>query len=138
MSTPKTAVLNCTRTTATILFLLIGTLFIFTGCAQLYKILGLTEEQTEEQVSEDQKTIVRTITQVRTTTGQIITTAVAALGTIASGFLAKWLGTERKITAAMITGVEAASNETVKESITKKATSAGVESKLNARVQALT
>lgn len=138
MTTKKTAILHCTQTTATLVFILIGSLFLFTGCVQLYKILGLTEEQTQEQVAEDQKTIIRTITQVRTTAAEIITTAVAGLGAIASGFLAKWLHTERKITQVLITGVESAHETNVKETIKAKATAAGVEPKLAARVRALT
>lgn len=138
VSTKPKTVLQCSQTTATIVFILIGTLFILTGCAQIYKSLGLTEEQIDEQVSEDQKTIIRTITQVRTTTAEIITTAVAGLGTIASGFLAKWLGTERKITAALITGIESAGDLRAKESVKAKATASGIESALHARVVKLT
>lgn len=131
-------VLNCSRTTAMITFILVGILFCLAGCAQLYKLAGLTEEQTNEQLAADQETIIRTITQVRTTAADIITTALAGLGAISSGFLAKWLGTERKITKALITGVEANPTGDVKESIQAKATAAGVENKLHARVKALT
>jgi len=132
------AILRCSHQTAFIAFLIIGSLFILTGCAQLYKALGLTEEQIDEQVSEDQKVIIRTVTQVRTTTAEILTTAIAGLGTMAAGLLARLLGTERKITAAMITGIEAASDVTVKNAVKDKAMSAGVESKLNKRVASLT
>ena len=134
----KNTALHCTQKTAAILFILIGSLFTFTGCIQLYKLLGLTEEQTQEQVAEDQKTIIRTITQVRTTAAEIITTAVAGLGAIASGFLAKFLHTERKITTILIKGIETGENPTVKEAVHSKAVAAGLEPKLAARVQALT
>ena len=131
-------ILNCTQQTAAILFILIGSLFIFTGCVQVYKLLGLTEEQTEQLLAEDQKTIIRTITQVRTTAAEIITTTIAGLGAIVSGFLAKWLHTERKITKVLITGVESADSSNIKKTIKAKATAAGIEPKLAARVQALT
>jgi len=134
----KTTILKCTQTTATIIFILVGTLFILTGCARFYDLIGLTEEQTTEQISEDQETIIRTVTQVRTTAGEIITTAIAAIGTIATGFLTKWLHTEKKITQAVITGVEDAHASDVKASIKRNATAAGVESKLAARVKVLT
>lgn len=138
MTTKNPTILHCTQTTATLVFILIGSLFIFTGCVQVYKLLGLTEEQTQEQISEDQKTIIRTITQVRTTTAEIITTAIAGLGAIASGFLAKWLHTERKITGVLITAVESADSSNIKKTIKTKASAAGVEPKLAARVRALT
>ncbi|MBA7686860.1 hypothetical protein ES703_95319 [subsurface metagenome] len=131
-------ILNCTQQTAAILFILIGSLFIFTGCVQVYKLLGLTEEQTEQLLAEDQKTIIHTITQVRTTAAEIITTTIAGLGAIVSGFLAKWLHTERKITKVLITGVESADSSNIKKTIKAKATAAGIEPKLAARVQALT
>lgn len=134
----RSTVLNCSQKTAAILFIFVGSLFTFTGCAQLYKFLGLTEQQTQEQISEDQKTIIRTVTQVRTTAAEILTTLIAAAGTIATGFLAKWLHTERKITKAVITGVEDNPTGNVKESIEAKATALGVQPKLHARVKALT
>lgn len=131
-------VLNCSTKTAALLFILIGLLFCLTGCVQLYKLLGLTDEQTQEQISQDQETIIRTITTTRNTAADIITTAVAGLGAIASGFLAKWLGTERKITKAIITGVEEANGISVKESVQRNATAAGIQPQLHARVKALT
>ncbi len=134
----KPTILQCSHRTAYVTFILIGSLFILAGCAQVYKALGLTEEQIDEQVSEDQQTIIKTITQVRTTTAEIITTALAGLGTIASGFLAQWLGTERKITAALITGIEKAAPGSVKETVHQKATDAGIEKQLSKRVAALT
>ena len=138
LPTNSKTILYCSQTTATVVFILMGCLFILTGCAQVYKVLGLTEEQVAEQVSEDQKTIIRTITKVRTTTAEIVTTAIAALGTIASGFLAKWLGTERKMTAALITAIESSDGVNVKEAAQAKATAAGIETQLHARVISLT
>ena len=134
----QSTVLKCSQTTAVILFILIGTLFCLTGCAQLYKLIGLTEEQTQDQLSQDQETIIRTITTTRNTTADIITTVIAGLGAIVSGFLAKWLGTERKMLKATITGVENANDISVKQSIKDKAMIAGVEPQLHRRVQALT
>ena len=134
----KTTILRCSQTSAFIVFVLIGTLFILVGCAEVYKAAGLTEEQTDEQVSEDQKVIIRTVTQVRTTTADILTSAIAGFGTIASGFLAKWLGTERKITKALIAGIEKAAPGSVKESVHQQATDAGIEPQLSKRVAALT
>lgn len=130
--------LRCSQRTAVITFIIIATLFILTGCAQLYKILGLTEQQTQNQLAEDQETIIRTITQVRTTAADIITTAIAGLGTITSGLLARLLGTERKFTKVLITSIEKAPNMNLKETITKEASLAGIQPKLHKRVKALT
>ena len=130
--------LRCSQKTATILFILVGSLFCLAGCAQLYKLIGLSDEQTADQVQKDQADRQKIIEGIRLTTTEIITTAVAGLGAIATGFLAKWLGTERKITKVMITGIEKANNTNVKESIATAAGAAGIEPKLHARVKALT
>lgn len=134
----QTSILRCSQKTAAFLFIAIGILFILTGCTQIYELLGLTEEQIEEQVSEDQAVITKTITTVRNTTADIITTALAGLGAIASGILAKWLGTERKMTGVLIAGIEKSSLDNVKEIVHQKATDAGIQSKLAKRVAALT
>jgi len=135
----KSTALECSRKTAIILFILTGTLFILTGCTQLYRWIGLTPEQTADQVAKDQTARQEIADKIRLTTTELILTITSGLGAIASGFLAKWLGTERKITAAMITGVEAAATDgTVKKSITAKATAAGIEPILHRRVVALT
>ncbi len=130
--------LTCSHRAAALTFILIGALFCLAGCAQLYKLIGLTDQQTEQLLAEDQKTLIRTITHTRNTAADIITTAIAGLGAIATGFLAKWLGTERKITKVLITGVEADNDNTVKATIHRKALDAGIESKLHARVKSLT
>lgn len=121
-----------------IAFILIGSLFCLAGCAQLYKLIGLTDEQTQDQLTKDQADRQQIIEGIRLTTTELITTAIAGVGAIASGFLAKWLGTERKITKVLITGVEKATSNAAKEQIQKQALAAGVESQLHKRVQALT
>ncbi len=130
--------LRCSQTTATITFILIGTLFCLAGCAQLYKFAGLTDDQIAVQVAQDQKAISKILDTTRIDLTQIITTTIAGLGAIASGFLAKWLGTERKITASMIGAIEHAGNDSVKTAIKNHATTSGVEPQLHARVRALT
>ena len=121
-----------------ITFILIGCLFCLAGCAQLYKLIGLTDQQTADQVAADQTARQKIAEGIRLTTTEIITTAVAGLGAIASGFLAKWLGTERKITKALITGIESTTDVPTKRAVKENATAAGVENKLHARVKALT
>jgi len=130
--------LNCSQKLAFFTFLLIGVLFIAVGCAGFYKALGFTDQQITEQIAQDREAIKIILEQGRWTAHEIITTTLAGLGTILSGFLAKWLGTERKITSALITGVEAGDVGNVKETIKNKATAAGVEPILHRRVIALT
>ncbi len=130
--------LRCSQKTAAILFIFIGSLFCLAGCAQLYKFIGLTEEQTQEQLAEDQKTMIRTITLTRNTAADIITTALAGIGTIASGFLAKWLGTERKITKAMIIGIENTDSNLLKKNVNTQAHKLRIEPQLHKRVKSLT
>ncbi len=134
----ESTVLRCSQKTAMIAFILIGSLFCLAGCAQLYKLIGLTDEQTQDQLTKDQADRQQIIEGIRLTTTELITTAIAGVGAIASGFLAKWLGTERKITKVLITGVEKATSNAAKEQIQKQALAAGVESQLHKRVQALT
>ncbi len=131
-------ILRCSQTTATILFIIIGALFIITGCRGIYQKLGMTPDQVDAQVAADQQTITQILDQSRTSTTQIITSAIAGLGAIASGILAKWLGTERKITDTLITTIESNSNAVLKEMIQAKAKKRGIEPKLAARVKALT
>lgn len=130
--------LRCSRATAMITFTLIGSLFCLAGCAQLYKLIGLSEDQAADQVAADQAARQKIAEGIRLTTTEIITTAVAGLGAIATGFLAKWLGTEKKITTALITGIEKADAKTAKQAVNNKANDLGVQDKLHARVKALT
>ena len=136
MSQPT--LLNCSRTTATVTFILIGSLFCLVGCAQFYKAIGLSDEQIAAQVAADQTDRQEIIEGIRLTTTEILTTAVAGIGAIASGFLARTLGTEKKINKVLITAIEPDSNSSLKTRIKAKATAAGIEKKLNARVKALT
>lgn len=138
LSTKKETLLRCSQTTATFIFILLGSLFILTGCSQLYKMIGLSPEQAAEQTAKDQESRGELVNQFRTTTSELVSYAIAGIGSIASGFLAKWLGTERKITAALITGIESAGEMGAKESVKAKATASGVESALHARVLKLT
>lgn len=130
--------LRCSQKTATIAFILIGSLFCLAGCAQLYKLIGLTDQQTQDQLTQDQIDRQKIAEGIRLTTTEIITTAVAGLGAIATGFLAKWLGTERKITKVLITGIEAKEGGTTKQVVHAKALDAGIENQLHARVKSLT
>lgn len=153
-------ILKCSRTTAIITIAASICLFLLIGCASLFRSAGLTDEQAAAQTAELQKVItlagsealetiqsglseghdLKTIAVKASSTSlwKIIAAAGAALGIVLNGLLAKWLSTEKKITTAVITGVEDAHASDVKASIKRNATAAGIESKLSARVKALT
>lgn len=156
----KYLVLNCSRTTATIIIFTTIFLFVLVGCANLFRSAGLTDQQAAEQTAQlkaalknattaaiadvqtglaeghDLKTIA-----LKTTSSflwKIIAATGATVGVVLNGLLAKWLSTEKKITQAIITGVESNPAGDVKESIQAKATALGVEHQLHKRVLALT
>jgi len=137
MSSTKT-LLNCSTTTTFVFFTLIGSLFILVGCSALYRAIGLTDEQAAAQLAKDQAARQEITNKLRLTITEIILTITSGLGALASGFLAKWLNTERKITTALITGIESAEPGNIKKEVQAKATAAGVESALHARVLKLT
>lgn len=134
----KSAVLACSYQTAGIIFIVLGCLFVTVGCEKLYSTIGLSDEQIAEQTAQDQEAIENIIETGRTQIYDVVVTILAGTGGILSGLLAKWLKTERKITTAIIQGVETASSDNVKTSIQQKATAAGVENELHTRVSALT
>lgn len=130
--------IRCRHNTAGLILILIGTLFVFTSCTAFYRAIGLTDEQAKAQTEKDQESRQNLTDQFRLTTTELISSAMAGAGAILSGLLARWLGTERKMTTALITGIEKADTPNVKKYVKAKAITAGIESKLNARVQALT
>lgn len=104
----------------------------------MYRAIGMDEEQVTTQVQKDQTVITKILDTTRATTTEIILTALSGLGAILSGFLAKWLGTERKITKALITGIEDAEQTSVKGHVRDSATQLGVQQILEKRVRSLT
>lgn len=134
----QTSTLQCRHQTAGLIIIIIGLLFITIGCEKLYRTIGLTEQQTTEQLAQDRAAIEGILNTSRSQLYDIIMTIIAGTGATLSGVLAKWLKTEKKITKAIIQGVEAAEQTTVKAAIQEKATAAGVEAKLKVRVNALT
>ncbi|MBA7705925.1 hypothetical protein ES703_114767 [subsurface metagenome] len=153
-------ILRCSRTTAIITITASICLFVLIGCQALFKSAGLTDEQAAEQTAElktalteattaaladihtglaeghDLKTIA--VKASSTFIWKIIAAAGATLGVVLNGLLAKWLSTEKKISKAMITGIETDNDNTVKAAVHQKALDAGIEPQLHARVKALT
>ena len=138
MKNHQTTTIPCSQKIAVLLLILLGSMFLLTGCPALYRALGLTEEQAAAQTAKDQADRQKLLDQVRFTSTEIISTALAGAGAILSALLARWLGTEKKINKAMITGVENSNDNSAKKAIRSAAIAAGVESKLHTRVKSLT
>lgn len=112
--------------------------FATVGCAGVYKAIGLTQEQTAEQVGEDQVMYVRLIEQGRGVFWQVATAVLGGLGTVATGVLGKYLHTERKITKAAILGIERNDGKDVKGAVKDAAKKLGVTQPLAKRVDKIT
>lgn len=136
-STAKTEI-HCRHRTAGLIFIVLGCLFCLIGCSKVYKFMGLTDDQAAAQVAQDQQATQQIIEQTRVTAYDIASATIAGVGSLLSGLLARWLGTERKITTALIKGIEAGETPRVKKAVQQKATLAGVQPILDKRVQALT
>ncbi len=156
----KYLVINCSRTTATTIIFTTIFLFLLIGCTSLFRSAGLTDEQAAQQTAELKSALEGATTAAidRIQTGlaegqdlkttaldasriflwKILTAAGATVGVVLNGLLAKWLNTEKKITASMIGAIEHAGDNSVKKAIKNHATAAGVETKLHARVKVLT
>ncbi len=153
-------ILRCRRSTTIVILSTTIFLFLLIGCASLFRSAGLTDDQVAQQTAALKAALVdatsAAITDIQTglaeghdlptiavKTGtsflwKMIAAAGATVGVVLNGLLAKWLGTEKKITKAMIAGVEKANNTDTKETITTIAGAAGIEPQLHARVKALT
>ena len=155
------SILRCKHNVAGDILIAVAILFLLVGCASLYRSLGVSSEQAAQQAAHDQAAVGQAavsagkefVEQIATGTPlpvaavasgsefiwQLLTIIATSAGTILTGWLATRLKTEKRITAAMITGVEKAAEPTgVKASIQREATAAGVEPILHARVQELT
>lgn len=154
------SVLSCAHKTAFAFFLFNCCAFTFIGCSSLFRYTGLSPEQAAIQEAALQEALANATTAaiadiktgleeghdlktiaVKTSSAflwKILTAAGASIGVVLNTLLAKWLNTERKITATIIRGVEKNGDSAVKKSIQAKAKSAGIETQLNARVLALT
>lgn len=156
----QTTSLRCSRPTASIILFTIILLFTIIGCSSLFRSAGLSDEETTQQIAELKTALIEATTSaiadiktgikeghdlktlaIETTTTfawKIATAAASTIGVILSTLLAKWLGTERKITKALIAGVEITEGNLIKTEIKKNAIAAGVEKQLHKRIIALT
>jgi len=143
----KYLILNCSRTTATLIICATIFLFILIGCASLFRSAGLTDEQAALQTAELKSALAdataAAIAHVQTGLAEghdlqtiavkassafiwkIVAAAGATIGVVLNGLLAKWLTTEKKINKAMIAGVEKSNDQSAKQQIQKQALTAG-------------
>lgn len=134
----KTTTINCPHQVAGIILITLGILFLFIGCRQLYEWSGQTPEQAQQSTTHDTQAVIQTITEAAPLAWKLAAILATSIGTILTGLLAKWLSTEKKVTKALITGIEKAEDKTVKQTIKAEALAAGVESVLHSRVKQLT
>ena len=159
MPQPQTF-LRCSRRSAVLILATIFLLFLAIGCAAMLRKTGLDQPEADQIAADAQSAMAaaaadavdniktgiaqgKPLPAIATETASVFGWKLAAIaastiGAVLSALLAKWLGTERKMTAALITGIEKTNNITTKEYIQKKAIAAGVQDQLDRRVQALT
>lgn len=133
---------------------------MFVGCASAYKAMGLTTEQAAAAVEKDkaaaqkagqevrdalarvlageQMPMEEAIDDARVTLWQAVSAAIGVVGAAGAAIMTKALGTERKMNAAMIAGIEKANPEDVKRAVTLASMQRGVSVKLATRVRKLT
>lgn len=161
MTTKHTkATLSCTHNTAGFILIASGFLYLLIGCSALYEWSGKTKPESQHQTAQDQAALSKAIADAGETLAtklkegqslaaagtaaasvfawKLATILAASTGTILTGLLAKWLTTEKKITKAIITGVEKAEDQTLKNTIKEQALTLGIESALHTRVKQLT
>lgn len=111
---------------------------LLTGCQSLVDLLQ-EGGMDLDQVSQDAHTFA--LDEVEHWTDfawQLVTVFVSGLGAGVAALLSKWLIKERKISRAMIEGIEASNPANVKNSICKYAGIHGVQTALHKRVKQLT
>ncbi len=112
--------------------------FVFIGCQGIYKALGVPADKAAELGALDQEKTLAAVEAGRDIFWQTVSALVAGVGAVTTTVLGKWLSTERKITTAVIKGVEKAKEDNVKVSINTIATNLGIEANLSKRVAKLT
>lgn len=116
----------------------IGLCFVLIGCAEVYRAAGMSDEQAAEQIDRDREALLEAAGPASALAWQLATAGVSAVGAILTALLGKWLGDERKLSAAVIHGVERSAKGNVKQTVQATAETAGVQEKLAKRVQKLT
>ena len=108
------------------------------GCATWYEQMGFTKDESQALAAKDRTKFLEVKQQADSIFWESMSVAIAGAGTLLSGLLGKYLLSERKISKAVILGVENAANDEVKATIEKTAIALGVEDKLSKRVESLT
>lgn len=152
--------LRCSHRTAALILCAIIALFLLLGCAAMLRKTGIDQAEADRLAAIAEQNLAAAAAEavhniktgidrghdiksiaVKTTSPfawKLATIGASTIGAVLSGLLAKWLGTEKKMLAATITGIEHNPTGNVKESVEARATARGVEKQLHRRVQALT
>lgn len=113
-------------------------LFLVVGCGGFYKMLGLPSPEVDELVKDDALRTLQAVQEGRTIFWQAATAAIGSLGAVVSVLLGKYIQVERKISKAMIMGIEKSEGNGVKGQVAKQAVRYGVDKPLTKRVTKLT
>jgi hypothetical protein len=126
------------KTAATALAAACLSLFVVAGCAGMFRAIGMSEQEAVAAEAEVKQQLVAAAGQAGGPVAELVAIGVATAGAIVSGILTRLLIRERKVTAVMIEGVEAAGDGKTKRAISDAANHAGVAPTVHNRVQALT
>lgn len=152
--------LRCSHRTATFMILTILALFLLIGCASLFRSAGSTDEEAQHQTALLEQALANATEEAinditsglaqghdlkaiaaRASTAflwKLGTIGASTIGVLLTGLLGRLLGKEKKITKAIIKGVESSGTVDAKKAIYTKAIDMGVEDALHKRVKALT
>ena len=120
------------------LLILGGFAYLLVGCADVYRSLGMTDEEAVEQQGKDTVEIIKAIESGREVFWQAATAIVTGLGAVISAVLAKWLGTEKKVSGAAISAVVRDGNGDVLKLLRAEAAAQGVGKTMANRIDAAT
>ncbi len=120
------------------ILVVVGLIFLLTGCVGLYEQMGFTTEESENLAGLDRTEFLKIKQQADSVFWQTASVVIAGVGALVSGFLGKWLYNDKQMIKAIVSGVEASGSEDVKNAIQNNAKAMGVESNLRKRVNALT
>lgn len=118
--------------------MIITGLFLVVGCGSFYKILGVPPAEVDKLVQDDSLRTLQAVQEGRTIFWQAATAVMSSLGAVVSVLLGKYLQVERKMSKAMIMGIEKVEGNTVKGEVAKQAARYGVDDSLKKRVIKLT
>ncbi|GAI72736.1 unnamed protein product [marine sediment metagenome] len=101
-------------------------------------MIGVPPAEADELVKDDSLRTFQIVQEGRTIFWQAATAVMGSLGAVVSVLLGKYLSVERKMSKAMIMGIEGVEGTGVKGKVAKQAARYGVDNPLKRRVAKLT